>query len=135
MISISINRSCNSYYFMFHIRERLDNLRRESLLNIKFYKDLKLFTIIKNKVSINEVLIHKNSDIISELPREGLVYSLLCNQTNLHLETSNDNSNWKKTEYQITHFLNIFYYIALNMKNNHSFGSDSSHFWTQMDRS
>lgn len=78
---------------MFHIGERLDNLRRESLLNIKFYKDLKFFTIIKNKVSISEVLIHKNSDVISELPREGLVYSLLCNQTNLHLETSNDDSN------------------------------------------
>lgn len=77
---------------MFHVGERLDKLRRESLLNIKFYKDLKLFTTIINKVSIN-YLIHKNYDVISELPREGLVHSLLCNQTNLHLETSNDNSN------------------------------------------
>ena len=75
---------------MFHIGERLDKFRRESLLNIKFYKDLKLFTTINNKVSINEILIHKNYDVISELPREGLVHSLLCNQTNLRLETEDE---------------------------------------------
>lgn len=40
------------------------------LLHIKFYKDLKLFTINKKQVSINEtIFVHKNYDVINEVPQ------------------------------------------------------------------
>lgn len=40
------------------------------LLNIKFYKDLKLFTINKKQVSINEtIFVHKNYAVIKEAPQ------------------------------------------------------------------